>query len=276
MPDKKIPAPKKFKRKLPAYRRRLRGAFDRQLDRVVVQSAKNTMRGFARTVNIRPEEDYYYDERMHETSAKNVFRNGLLLNNPVLFNALGVTILIGACDTLAKALLVSGVTLALLLAAELLTSLFYKDLEAHYRMTAYVLTAAILLALIGPPIFNRFPALVSSLGIYLPLICITGLITVRCETFASVNTAGMAIMDAVGCSCGFAGVAILMGVLREFIASNSFAGVVIGGGHSFPAASMTFFAFLLLGLLSAVAQRLRRLWLRRRQSESDGAVKNPL
>ena len=267
-------APKKPKKKLPAYRRRLRSAFDNQLDRAVVQSAKNTMRGFARTANIKPEDDYYYDERLHETSAKNVFRNGLLLNNPVLFNAFGVTILIGACDTLTKALVISGVTLVLLLVTELLTSLFYKDLETPLRMTAYVLTAAVLLALIAPPIFNRFPSLVSSLGIYLPLVCITGLITVRCETFASVNTAGMAMMDAIGCSCGFAAVAILVGTLREFISSNSFAGIVIGKGHTFPAASMAFFAFLILGLLSAIAQRLRRLWLRRRQAELDEAVKS--
>jgi len=230
------------------------------------------MRGFARTANIKPEDDYCYDERLHETSAKNVFRNDLLLNNPVLFNAFGVTVLIGACDTLTKALVISGVTLVLMLVTELMTALVYKDLDTPLRMTAYVLTAAVLLALIAPPIFNRFPALVSSLGIYLPLVCITGLLTVRCETFASVNTAGMAIMDAIGSSCGFAAVAILIGVLREFLTSNSFAGIVIGKGHTFPAASMAFFAFLLLGLFSAFAQRLRRLWLKRRQSELDDAV----
>jgi Na+-translocating ferredoxin:NAD+ oxidoreductase subunit E len=230
------------------------------------------MRGLARTANIKQEDEYYYDERLHETSAKNVFRNGLLLNNPVLFNAFGVTILIGACDTLSKALVISAMTFVLMLVTELLASLFYKDLDTPLRMSAYVLTAAVLLALIAPPIFNRYPALVSSLGIYLPLVCITGLITVRCETFASVNKAGIAAMDAIGCSCGFAAVAILFGVLREFIASNSFAGIIIGKGHTFSAASMAFFAFLMLGLLAALAQRLRRLWLRRRQAELDDAV----
>jgi len=267
-----LPKPKKIHTDMSGYRRRLRRSFDNQLDRAVVQSAKNTMRGLARTANIKPEDDYYYDEHLHETRAKNVFRNGLLLNNPVLFNALGVTILIGVCDTLFKALVISCVTFALLFVTELLTSLFYKDLDTPMRMTAYVLTSAVLLALIAPPIFNRYPALVSSLGIYLPLVCISGLLTVRCETFASVNTAGFAVMDAIGCSCGFAAVAILFGVLREFISTNSFAGIIIGKGHTFPAASMAFFAFLMLGLLSALAQRLRRLWFRRRQSELDDAV----
>lgn len=258
---------------MPAFRRRLRRAFDNQLDRAIVQSTKNTLRGLARTANIKPEEENFYDERIHDTSAKNVFRNGVLLNNPVLFNAFGVTILIGACDTLSKALVISCVTLALMLVTELLASLVYKDFDTPMRMTSYVLTAAVLLALIAPPIFNRYPSLVSSLGIYLPLICITGLITVRCETFASVNTAGLALMDAIGCSSGFAAVAILFGILREFISSNSFAGIVIGQGRTFPAASMAFFAFLMLGLLSALAQRIRRLWFKRRQSEINDAVR---
>ncbi len=264
--------PKKQYTEMSGYQLRLRRAFDNQLDRAVVQSAKTTMRGLARTANIKPIDNYNYDDRLHETNAKNVFRNGLLLNNPILFNALGVTVLIGACDTLFKALVISGVTLALMLVTELLTSLFYKDFDTPMRMTAYVLTAAVLLALIAPPIFNRYPALVSSLGIYLPLLCITGLLTVRCETFASVNTAGLAFADAIGCSCGFGSIAILFGVLREFFSANSFAGIIIGKGHTLPAASMAFFAFLMLGLLSALAQRLRRFWFRRRQSDLEDAV----
>ena len=271
MPNKKLTNQNKPKKSMPAYRRRLRRAFDNQLDKAIVQSAKNTMRGLARTANIKPEEDYY-DERLHETSIKNVFRDGFLRNNPVLFNAFGVTVLIGACDTLFKALVISGMIFVLMLITELLSSLIYKDLDTPKRMAAYVLTAAVLLALIAPPVFNRYPALVSSLGIYLPLTCITGLITVLCETFATVNSAGMAAMDALGSSSGFAAIAILFGVMREFIASNSFAGIVIGKGHTFPAASMAFFAFLALGLLAALAQRLRRRWLKRRQSEMDHVV----
>jgi len=273
MPNKKLLGRKKTNENLAAYRRRLRRAFDNQLDKAIVKSAKNTMRGLARTANIKPEEGYFYDERFHETNAKNVFRNGLLLNNPVLFNAFGVTVLIGACDTLNKALVISGIIFILMLVTELLSSLIYKELDTPKRMAAYVLTAAVLLALIAPPVFNRYPALVSSLGIYLPLTCITGLITVRCETFASVNSAGMAVTDAFGSSCGFAAIAVLFGVLREFIASNSFAGIVIGKGHTFPAASMAFFAFLVLGLFAAFAQRLRRLWFRRRQAEIEDVVR---
>ena len=87
-----------------AYRKRLREAMNLKLEQAVERSRADEVRGLARTVGIRTDE-YNAPSAVHH-SPKDAFMSGLLYANPVVFNALGVTLIIGAASSLTKSLVI--------------------------------------------------------------------------------------------------------------------------------------------------------------------------
>ncbi|MBQ3140740.1 MAG: hypothetical protein IJC25_02120 [Clostridia bacterium] len=248
-----------------AYRKRLREAMTFKLEQAVERSRADEVRGLARTVGIRTDE-YDAPSQVHH-SPKDAFMSGLLYANPVVFNALGVTLIIGAASSLNKAAVISLVACILLLAVNFLTATVYRHLNTLLRLPAYALTAALLLIPIGRFLTYQDPALASSLGIYLPLVGISGLVIVRAEGYAVGSRVTFALADAVGNGLGFAAVCMLVGALRELLGSGKLGGVTVFAGHSFPAAHLSFFTFLLLGVIAAIWQSTRLSRMRRTQTE---------
>ena len=253
-------------KRLGAYRRRLDKGMRQKLVKLTVLNERNTLHGLKRTVNAR--DDYGYDEEDKSESALGLLLSDIFSNNPVLFNALGISIIVGAADTLKKALLLTAATLVMMVLCEVISSLFFRDAEVKVRMTAFVLTAAAVMSCAGIYLTYNMPQETASLGIYLPLICITGLVTVRCENFAILNTPLRAATDAVGCSLGFGLIAVIVGTLREVTATGMLG--TWGTPRSFPAANYSFFSFLLIGLLSAAGQHIRNTKRRKKAAAQSG------
>ena len=73
------------------------------------------------------------------------------------------------------------------------------------------------------------PAIHKELGAFVALIVANCLILGRQEAFASRNTPGLAVMDALGMSAGFAFALLALGAVREILGNGSLFGVSLFG-----------------------------------------------
>lgn len=257
-------------RRFSTYRKRLREAMNAKLQLAEERSRAGEIRGLARTVGIRTDEYDMQSVDLH-SSPKDAFWGGIFLANPVVFNALGVTLIVGAATSLQKSLTISAVACILLLAVNFLTATVFYRLSDLLRLPAYALTASLLLIPIGRYLVYNNSTVASSLGIYLPLVAVCGLIIVRAESYAAGTSVSFAVADALGNGIGFSVICVLVGVLREFFGSGKIGGMTVLENYSFPAAYLSFYPFLLLGIIAAVWQsvRLKRMRRAARQAEDE-------
>jgi len=104
------------------------------------------------------------------------------------------------------------------------------------------------------------PALHERLGLFIPLIVVNCMILGRAEAFASRNSIGMSIIDALGMGVGFTFALTLLGSVREILGSGTIF------GYSFiseGADTMLFFvmppgAFIALGVIVAAVNFLQK------------------
>lgn len=259
---------RKSSHRFSAYRKRLRAAMNAKLERAVKRSREDEVRGLARTVGIRTDEYNLQSVDLH-SSPKDAFWGGIFLANPIIFNALGVTLIVGAATSLQKSLIISVVATLLLLAVNFLSATVFHRLDDLLRIPAYALTSALLLIPIGRFIVYYYPALATSLGIYLPLAAVCGLVIVRAESYASGTSVSFALADALGNGIGFSLICILVGTLRELFGAGKIGGMIVFSGHSFPSAYLSFYPFLLLGIIAAIWQSIRLARLRRSAREEE-------
>ncbi|MBQ8503799.1 MAG: hypothetical protein IJ491_05935 [Clostridia bacterium] len=172
---------------------------------------------------------------------------GSFIHNPVLTQVIGICPIVAAATTTKNGIALAVMTLLLLVAAEMLTSLFLKKIPRWVRIAVYTLSSALVTALFEPFITS----ISSNLGIYLYLLSVNALIVIRCEKFACRTTVRNSLVDAVACSVGFGAVSIIVGAVREFITY----GTVFPEADALPkitASALPFVGLLILGILAAL------------------------
>ncbi len=172
---------------------------------------------------------------------------GSFIHNPVLTQIIGICPIVAAATTIKNAFAISLVTALLLILCEAVTSLFLKKVSRWIRVSLYTVVSVLFVAACEAFILN----ISSGLGIYLYLLCVNGLIVIRCEKFASKTSLRNSIIDAAACSVGFAVVAVIVGAVREFITF----GTVFPSQGVLPkasAAALPFVGLMLLGILAAI------------------------
>ena len=184
-------------------------------------------------------------------------KEGLVTNNPVLVQ------LIGMCPTLATSTsLTNGIGMglsatAVLICSNIVISLLRKIIPSKVRIAAYITVIAGFVTMVDLLLQAFIPSLSASLGTFIPLIVVNCIILGRAESFASKNSVGASAVDGLVMGLGFTFALILMSVVRELLG----AGTILGGAitvFSQPATIMIMppRAFLTLGCIIAVMQKL--------------------
>lgn len=190
----------------------------------------------------------------------NVFKEGIITNNPVLVQLLGM------CATLATSTsLVNGIgmglsTTAVLICANIVISLIRKLIPSKIRIAAYVVVIAGFVTIVDLLMKAYTPSLSASLGLFIPLIVVNCIILGRAEAFASKNGVMASALDGIAMGIGFTLTLAVMGIVREIIGNGTFLGISLFG-ENFPAATLMIMpagGFLVLGCLIAVVQYLIR------------------
>ena len=198
-----------------------------------------------------------------------VFAAGLLRENPVLRQALGL------CSTLAITTAVTngiGMGLAttfVLVCSGMVVSAVRRLIPDSVRIPAYITIIASFVTLVMMVVKAYLPALDSALGIYLSLIVVNCIVLGRAEAFASKHGVLESAADGLGMGIGFTITLVLMSAVREVLGAGTFLGVRVLPGFVEPMLVMVTPAggFATLGVILAASVAIERR--RRPEAEVD-------
>ena len=195
---------------------------------------------------------------------KKQFKDGLLTQNPVLVQLLGMCSTMAITTTLFNGIGMGICVTVILICSNIVISLLRKVIPSKIRIAAYIVVIAGFVTMVDLLMQAYLPSLSESLGIFIPLIVVNCIILGRAEAFASKNSVGASILDGVAQGIGYTIVLVIMCVVREFLGSGTFGGGLLGPDgaglrvlpEQFPAMMLILpvGGFLTLGVLIAAVQ----------------------
>ncbi|MDR3149892.1 MAG: electron transport complex subunit E [Oscillospiraceae bacterium] len=192
---------------------------------------------------------------------KKIFKNGLLIQNPVLVQLLGLCSTMAITTTLFNGLGMGVSVTVILTCSNIVISLLRKIIPNKIRIACFVVVIAGFVTIVEMLLKAFLPALNDSLGVFIPLIVVNCIILGRAEAFASKNGVLRSAADGAAQGIGYTLVLAAMCVIRELLGSGTFGGGIIGDGvriipQQFPAMMMIlpFGGFITLGCLIALVQ----------------------
>ncbi|MBE6626567.1 MAG: electron transport complex subunit E [Ruminococcaceae bacterium] len=205
---------------------------------------------------------------MKKNSLVSVLKDGLLTNNPIFVQLLGMCPTLATTTSVSNAIGMGAATTAVLIFSNLFISLLRKYIPKQVRIAAYIVIISGFVTTVELLIKAFFPALDASLGLFIPLIVVNCILLARAEAFASKNSPIRSIVDGLGTGLGFMAALIAVAAVREllgsgvlFAGSDGTGGVQILGDWFSPATIflMPTGAFLTLGCLIALVQKIRNV-----------------
>ena len=200
-------------------------------------------------------------------NVKKQFKDGLITNNPVLVQLLGMCSTMAITTSLFNGIGMGISVLAILTCCNIVISALRKIIPNDIRIAIFVVIIAGFVTIVDLVLQAFVPALSESLGVFIPLIVVNCIILGRAEAFASKSSVGASALDGIFQGIGYTLVLIVMCIIREFLGAGTFgAGLLCGGAgvRIFPAEYgallliMPFGGFLTLGCLIALMQYLMR------------------
>ena len=205
---------------------------------------------------------------------KKQFKEGLITNNPVLVQLIGMCATMAITTTLFNGVGMGLSVLIILTCCNVVVSAIRKIIPGEIRLAIFVVVIAGFVTIVDLLLQAFIPALSDALGVFIPLIVVNCIIIGRAEAFCQKNTVGASFFDGIFQGLGYTLVLVAMCVIREFIGSGRFGGGLIditngfrftldgtgAGIQLFPsefgagAMNLPFGGFITLGLLIAVMQ----------------------
>ena len=141
-----------------------------------------------------------------------------------------------------------------LLSSSILVSSLKSVIPKQVRITAYIIIIATFVTVVDFGLAALSPVVHKELGAFIALIVVNCLILGRQEAFASKNTIGLSILDALGMSAGFTFAMLCISIPREILGNGSLFNIPLFG-ESFepwvimilPPGGFFMLGFLLLG-----------------------------
>ena len=205
---------------------------------------------------------------------KKQFTEGLITNNPVLVQQIGMCATMAITTTLFNGVGMGLSVLIILTCCNVVISLIRKIIPGEIRLAIFVVVIAAFVTIVDLLLQAFVPALSEALGVFIPLIVVNCIIIGRAEAFCQKMPVGACFFDGIFQGLGYTCVLIIMCVVRELIGAGRFGGGLIdvangfrftldgtgGGIQIFPSEygasimSLPFGGFLTLGCLLAVMQ----------------------
>ena len=205
---------------------------------------------------------------------KTQFKEGLITNNPVLVQQIGMCATMAITTSLFNGLGMGLSVLIILTCCNVVVSLIRKIIPDEIRLAIFVVVIAGFVTIVDLLLQAFIPALSDALGVFIPLIVVNCIIIGRAEAFCQKNTVAASFFDGIFQGLGYTLVLLAMSIVRELLGKGTFGGGLIdvsegfrltldgsGAGISlFPGdygatiLTMPFGGFLTLGVLIALMQ----------------------
>ena len=188
----------------------------------------------------------------------NQFKNGIIDNNPVLVQLLGMCPTLATTTSVGNAIGMGLAATAVLICSNILISLLRKFIPKQVRIAAYIVIISGFVTAVELLIKAYFFDLYGSLGLFIPLIVVNCIILGRAEAYASKNPVIPSAIDGVAMGLGFTFALVLVATVREILGAGSFLGIELFGENFAPAVIFILpaGAFLTLGFIAAAVQTL--------------------
>ena len=191
------------------------------------------------------------------------FKEGLLTNNPVLVQVIGMCSTMAITTSLFNGLGMGVAVIVILTLSNVIISAMRKIIPDKIRIAMFIVVIAGFVTCVDLLIQAFLPALSSSLGVFIPLIVVNCIILGRAEAFSYKNGVGASFFDGIFQGIGYTAVLVVMCLIREFLGAGTFGGGLLNGGdgirilpEQFPMAMLTLpvGGFLVLACLIAAMQ----------------------
>ncbi len=153
---------------------------------------------------------------------KQQFKEGLITNNPVLVQLIGMCATMAITTSLFNGIGMGLSVLIILTCCNVVISLIRKVIPNDIRLAIFVLVIASFVTIVDLVLQAYVPALSASLGVFIPLIVVNCIIIGRAEAFCQKNPVGPSFFDGIFQGLGYTLVLIAMCVIRELLGKGSF------------------------------------------------------
>lgn len=170
------------------------------------------------------------------TDYRRIAKDGMWNNNIVFAQALALCPLLAVTGTASNGLGMGLATTAVLIASNMLVSIFRDMITPQVRIPVFILIIAVLVTLVDMSMNAWVHDLHKVLGLFIPLIVTNCAILGRAESFASRNQALPAMFDGLMMGLGFTFALVLLGAAREILGSGTLfahASLLLGSWASF-------------------------------------------
>ena len=161
---------------------------------------------------------------------KEQFWEGLVRQNPVWVQLLGMCPILAITTTLFNGLGMGVAVMIILTCANVVISLLRKIIPSKVRIACYIVVIASFVTIVDLALKAFLPALSESLGLFIPLIVVNCIILGRAEGFASKNGVFASAMDGIFQGFGNMVALVAMCVIRELLGAGTFGAGVLNGG----------------------------------------------
>lgn len=163
-------------------------------------------------------------------NAKKQFWEGLITQNPVWVQLLGMCPMLAITTTLFNGLGMGVAVMLILTCANVVISILRKIIPSKVRIACYIVVIASFVTIVDLALKAYLPALSESLGLFIPLIVVNCVILGRAEGFASKNGVGAAALDGLFQGFGNMVALVAMCIVRELLGAGTFGAGVLNGG----------------------------------------------
>lgn len=169
-----------------------------------------------------------------KTLDTNEFIKGLWKENPVFIQVLGMCPTLAVTNSVINAITMGLATSFVLIMSNLLVSSLRHVIPKQVRIATYILIIASFVTVADYVIQAVSLDVYKSLGAFIALIVVNCIILGRAEAFASKNSVGNSLLDALGMGVGFTFALLCLGGVREIMGNGTFLGYHILSAHYQP------------------------------------------
>lgn len=188
---------------------------------------------------------------------KEIFKSGILTENPLFIQFLGLCPALATGTSLINALVMGLSSTFVLVCSNALISLLRKLIPEKIQIASYLVIIGGFVTVVDLLLEAYLNPVYHALGVFVPLIVVNCMILGRAEIFASKNRVLPSLFDGVAMGLGFTLALCILGAIREILGTGAILGFKLFGGVA-PLSIMALPAggFLTLGFLIAFVQYL--------------------
>ena len=171
-------------------------------------------------------------------SIKKQFKEGIVTNNPVFVQLLGMCSTLAVTTSVVNAVGMGLAVTVVLTFSNLFISLVRKIIPPQIRIASFIVIISGFVTAVELLIKAFLPSIDSAVGRFIPLIVVNCIILARAEAFASKNPPLPSFIDGIATGAGFTLALVCLGFVRELIGTgkiNCFGELVFSRNHIYSA-----------------------------------------